>query len=394
MNLESYDLVVVGAGFYGATIAERVSALGQFKVLVIDKRNHIGGNAYSSFDSETGIEVHNYGPHLFHTSNSKVWEYVNRFTSFTTYQHRVFSSYRGQVYPMPINLGTICQFFGRQFTPDEARELIIQQSAELEGRVPGNLEEKAISLIGRPLYEAFIKGYTTKQWQTDPRELPEEIITRLPVRYNFDTRYFSDRYEGLPVDGYVKIFDRMLSSASIDLKLGLDFFDIKDQLPKGMPIVYSGPIDRYFNYSEGLLGWRTIDFERQTLPVDDFQGTFTINQADVDVPHTRTVEYKHLYPDRSYAKGKTIVVNEFSRSAAKIDEPYYPIDTAADKKSYLRYKARAELQSEVHFGGRLGTYRYWDMHQAIGAALLAADSEILPRVLRYRSSTTVNTTSR
>ena len=263
--------------------------------------------------------------------------------------------------------------------------VVLDGQRDVKGR-PANLEEQAISLIGKPLYEAFIKGYTTKQWQTDPRELPEQIITRLPVRYNFDTRYFSDRYEGLPVDGYGKVFERMLSSPNIEVKLGVDFFDLRGQIPKGMPIVYSGPIDRYFNYSEGLLGWRTIDFEHHTLPVDDFQGTFTINHADLDVPSTRSVEYKHLYPERTYTKGKTIVVNEFSRSATKIDEPYYPVDTAADKKTYLRYKARAELESDVHFGGRLGTYRYWDMHQAIGAALLAVEQDILPRVLRYRQT--------
>ncbi|MEO6610203.1 MAG: UDP-galactopyranose mutase [Aestuariivirga sp.] len=386
MNFADYDLVVVGAGFYGATIAERVCANGNLKVLLIDKRTHVGGNAHSSFDPETGIEIHNYGPHLFHTSNQKVWDYLNRFTKFTNYQHRAFASYRGQVYPMPVNLGTICQFFGKQFTPDEARQLIAEQSGELNGKAPRNLEEKAISLVGRPIYEAFIKGYTAKQWQTDPRDLPESIITRLPVRFNFNSRYFSDTYEGLPVDGYAKIFERMLASPNIDVKLGVDFFDIRHQLPKGLPVVYSGPIDRFFNYAEGALGWRTIEFEPQTLSIGDFQGTFQINHSDLDVPYTRTVEYKHLYPERDYPADKTIIVRELSRAAKNLDEPYYPIDTPADKKTYLRYKARAELESDVHFGGRLGTYRYWDMHQAIGAALLAAEQDILPRVVKYRRS--------
>ncbi len=386
MNFEAYDLVVVGAGFYGATIAEQVSEQGQLKVLLIDKRNHVGGNAYSSLDSETGIEVHKYGPHLFHTSNQKVWDYLSRFASFNNYQHRVFASYRGQAFSMPINLGTICQFFGRQFTPQEARQLIAGQADELGGRTPKNLEEKAISLIGRPLYEAFIKGYTTKQWQADPRELPEDIITRLPVRFDFNNRYFADTYEGLPTEGYAKIFERMLAAPGIDVRLGVDFFDIKSQIPKGMPIVYSGPIDRYFEYAEGPLGWRTIDFQRQTLPISDFQGTFQINHADPEIPFTRTVEYKHLYPERSYSPDKTIIVREVSRSAKHSDEPYYPIDASADKKTYLRYKARAALDPDVHFGGRLGTYRYWDMHQAIGAALTAAEKEILPRVVKFRES--------
>jgi UDP-galactopyranose mutase len=386
MNFSDYDLVIVGAGFYGATIAERISAQGNFKVLLIDKRNQVGGNAFSSFDPETGIEIHNYGPHLFHTSNQKVWDYVNRFTSFTNYQHRVLASYQGQVYPFPINLGTICQFFGKQFSPDEARRLIQEQASELGGRMPQNLEEKAISLIGRPLYEAFVKGYTTKQWQTDPRDLPQQIITRLPVRYNFDSRYFSDSYEGLPVGGYAKIFERMLSGTGIDVQLGQDFFDVRAQIPKGMPIVFSGPIDHYFDFAEGTLGWRTIEFERHTLGIGDFQGTFQVNHSDFDAPYTRTVEYKHLYPERAYPEDKTIIVNERSRWARNADESYYPINTAEDKKTYLRYKARADLEANVHFGGRLGTYRYWDMHQAIGGALLAAEQEILPHVFQYRSS--------
>ena len=386
MNFADYDLIVVGAGFYGATVAERVSSDSNLKVLLIDKRTHVGGNAHSSLDAQTGIEVHSYGPHLFHTSNAKVWDYLNRFTKFTNYQHRVFASYRGQIYPMPVNLGTICQFFGKQFTPDEARRLIAEQSGELNGTAPRNLEEKAISLVGRPIYEAFIKGYTAKQWQTDPRDLPESIISRLPVRYNFNSRYFSDTFEGLPVDGYAKIFERMLVSPNIDVKLGMDFFDIRNQLPEGLPIVYSGPIDRYFDYAEGALGWRTLEFERQTLDVGDFQGAFQVNHSDLDVPFTRTVEYRHLYPERNYPTDKTIIVRERSRAAQNLDEPYYPIDTPADKKTYLRYKARAELESDVHFGGRLGTYRYWDMHQAIGAALLAAEQDILPRVAKYRRS--------
>ena len=386
MNFADYDLIVVGAGFYGATVAERVSSDSNLKVLLIDKRTHVGGNAHSSLDAQTGIEVHSYGPHLFHTSNAKVWDYLNRFTKFTNYQHRVFASYRGQIYPMPVNLGTICQFFGKQFTPDEARRLIAEQSGELNGTAPRNLEEKAISLVGRPIYEAFIKGYTAKQWQTDPRDLPESIISRLPVRYNFNSRYFSDTFEGLPVDGYAKIFERMLVSPNIDVKLGMDFFDVRNQLPEGLPIVYSGPIDRYFDYAEGALGWRTLEFERQTLDVGDFQGAFQVNHSDLDVPFTRTVEYKHLYPERDYPSDTTIIVRERSRAAQNLDEPYYPVDTLADKKTYLRYKARADLESDVHFGGRLGTYRYWDMHQAIGAALLAAEQDILPRVAKYRRS--------
>jgi UDP-galactopyranose mutase len=369
IGLADIDLLVVGAGFYGATIAERAAAdLGK-KVLIIDRRTHIGGNAYNESDHETGIEVHRYGAHLFHTPSETVWNYLNRFTAFTNYQHRVFTSLKGQVYSMPINLGTICQFFGKRFSPEEARALVVAQAAELGDKPPTNLEEKAISLIGRPLYEAFIRGYTAKQWQTDPRELPEGIISRLPVRYNFDNRYFNDRFEGLPVDGYTAIFERMLDHPNIRIELGVDFFNIKPDLPEDLPMVYTGPIDRFFDYCEGELGWRTIDFEQEIKPVGDFQGTAVMNYADEDIPYTRILEFRHFNPERNYQTEKTVVVREYSRFAKRTDEPYYPIDTANDKAVYARYKARADAEKNVFFGGRLGTYRYLDMHQAIGAAL-------------------------
>jgi UDP-galactopyranose mutase len=377
-DFQNVDLIIVGAGFYGATIAERVSnELGK-NVLIIDRRSHIGGNAYSEFDQETGIEVHKYGAHLFHTPNATVWNYLNRFTSFTDYRHRVYSSYKDQVYAMPINLGTICQFFGKRMSPAEARALVSSQAAELGDRVPENLEEKAISLIGRPLYDAFIKGYTAKQWQTNPRDLPASIITRLPVRYNFDNRYFNDPYEGLPTDGYTAIFERMLDNPRIQLLLNTDFFEVKSSLPAGVPIIYTGPIDRYFDYSEGELGWRTIDFEQETLATGDFQGTAVMNYADEAVPYTRILEFRHFNPERQYQNEKTVIVREYSRFAQRQDEPYYPIDTRGDKELFLRYKQRAAAEKNIHFGGRLGTYRYLDMHQAIGAALKAYDTVVVP----------------
>jgi UDP-galactopyranose mutase len=374
--LSACDVLVVGAGFYGATLAERLANGMGKQVVVIDRRAHIGGNAYSERDAGTGIEVHKYGAHLFHTPNEAVWNYVKRFTAFTDYRHRVFTSYRDRVYPMPINLGTICQFFGRRLSPAEARALIAEQAGELGGKPPCNLEEKAISLIGRPLYEAFIRGYTAKQWRTDPRDLPEQIISRLPVRYTFDNRYFSDPYEGLPVDGYTAIFDKMLDSPLIDVRLGVDFFALKPSLRANPPIVYTGPIDRYFDYAEGELGWRTIDFELERLPLGDFQGTAVMNYADDEIPFTRILEFRHFHPERKYPDDRTVIVREFSRMAQRGDEPYYPIDTAADKAMYLRYKARADAETNVHFGGRLGTYRYWDMHQAIGAALKAYETSV------------------
>ncbi|WP_292899473.1 MULTISPECIES: UDP-galactopyranose mutase [unclassified Nitratireductor] len=376
MDFSQYDLVIVGAGFFGATIAERAaSELGR-RVLVIDRRDHIGGNAYTHTCPRTGIEIHKYGAHLFHTPNKVVWDYLNRFTAFTDYRHRVFTSYKGQAYMMPINLGTICQFFGRRMSPDEARALIAEQAGELAGHDPQNLEEKAISLIGRPLYEAFIRGYTAKQWQTDPRELPASIITRLPVRYTFDNRYFNDTYEGLPVDGYTAIFERMLDHERIEVRTGIDYFEIREQIPAGTPVVYTGPIDRYFDYRAGELKWRTIDFEEEVLDMGDFQGTSVMNYADEDIPYTRILEFRHFNPERSYQTEKTVITREYSRFAERRDEPYYPINTAQDKETYRAYRELADAEENVIFGGRLGTYRYLDMHQAIGAALKCFENEI------------------
>jgi UDP-galactopyranose mutase len=380
--LHQSDVLVVGAGFYGATLAEQLASKAGKQVTIIDRRSHIGGNAHSRVDPATGIEVHSYGAHLFHTPNRRVWDYVRSFSDFTNYQHRVYSRHHGKIYSMPINLGTICQFFGRAFSPDEARQLVLAQAAELAGRAPQNLEEKAITLIGRPLYEAFIRGYTEKQWQTSPRDLPESIINRLPVRYEFNNRYFNDPYEGLPTDGYTALFERMLSHPNIHVQLGIDYFDLKPQLPAAIPTIYTGPIDRYFDYSEGVLGWRTLDFDWEVQAVSDFQGTAVMNYADLDTPWTRIIEFRHFHPERDYQNETTIIAKEFSRFAERGDEPYYPIDTAKDRQTYRRYVERTRAETNVHFGGRLGTYKYWDMHQAIGAALKAFDGEVLKMLER------------
>ena len=372
------DLVIVGSGFFGLTVAERCASELDLKVLVLERRHHLGGNAYSEKDPETGIEVHQYGTHLFHTSNKRVWEYVNRFTDFTGYQHRVFARYQGQVYSFPMNLGLINQFFGRAHSPDEARALIAEQASEIATEDATNLEEKAISLIGRPLYEAFVKGYTAKQWQTDPTELSADIITRLPVRYTFDNRYFNDTYEGLPVDGYTAWLERMADHPNIEIRLETDFFDVAEEYRGRVPIVYTGPVDEYFGNSEGRLSWRTIDFETQTLDVDDFQGTGVVNANDPDVPWTRVLEFKHLHPERTYPPGRTIVVHEYSRAAEADDEPYYPINTAEDRVKLKKYRELAAREPLVLFGGRLGTYQYLDMHMAIGSALSMYDNKLKP----------------
>jgi UDP-galactopyranose mutase len=372
------DLIVVGSGFFGLTVAERVATQFGKRVIILDRRDHLGGNAYSEREPETGIEVHRYGAHLFHTSNKRVWDYVNQFTAFTGYRHTVWSIYSGRVYPLPVNLGTISEYFGRAFTPDEAREVIAEEAKEIDSANAANLEEKAISLIGRSLYEAFIRGYTKKQWQTDPTELPAEVITRLPVRYTFDNRYFNDTYEGLPVDGYTAWLEKMADHPNIEVRLNTDFFDVRGQIPAGTPIVYTGPLDRYFDNREGELGWRTLDFTREVLPVGNFQGTSVMNYADEDVPYTRIHEFKHFHPERESPADKTVIVKEYSRSAGPGDEPYYPINTPEDRRKLLAYRDLAAQEADVLFGGRLGTYKYLDMHMAIGSALSLVDNRLAP----------------
>ncbi|SFB01962.1 UDP-galactopyranose mutase [Amycolatopsis marina] len=382
-NFAGYDLIVVGSGFYGLTVAERAATQLGKRVLVLERRGHLGGNAYSEAEPETGIEVHRYGAHLFHTSNKRVWDYVTQFTEFTDYQHRVFAKYQGQVYTFPMNLALINQFFGKSHTPDEARALIAEQSSEIDTKDAQNLEEKAISLIGRPLYEAFVRGYTAKQWQTDPKELSASIITRLPVRYNFNNRYFNDTYEGLPVDGYTAWLERMADHENIDVRLNVDYFDVRAQIPAGTPTVYTGPLDRYFDYREGRLGWRTLDFEQEVVPTGDFQGTSVMNYNDQEVPYTRIHEFRHFHPERDYPADKTVVVREYSRFAKEDDEPYYPINTPDDREKLERYRELANTEAKernVLFGGRLGTYKYLDMHMAIGSALTAFDNKIAPHL--------------
>ncbi|WP_270238608.1 UDP-galactopyranose mutase [Kocuria marina] len=377
------DLVVVGSGLFGLTVAERAAREMGLKVTMIDRRSHLGGNAYSENEERTGIEVHRYGAHLFHTSNERVWEYVNRFTAFTNYVHRVYTRHKGEVFPMPINLGTINQFFRAAYSPGEARDLIREQAGELAGTDPQNLNDKGIQLIGRPLYEAFIKHYTGKQWQTDPKDLPASIISRLPVRYTYDNRYFNDTHEGLPVDGYTAWLERMADHPNIDVRLDTDFFDDSQEFSKSkvvgqVPVVYTGPVDRYFDYAQGDLSWRTIDLEEEVLDIEDFQGTSVMNYPDEDVPFTRIHEFRHFHPERDYTKDATVIMREFSRFAEKGDEPYYPVNTQADREKLLAYRDLAKEESSVLFGGRLGTYKYLDMHMAIGSALSMVDNKIAP----------------
>lgn len=380
-----HDFVVVGAGLFGLTIARELADSGR-KVLIIDKRDHIGGNAHSTFDPETNIEVHEYGSHLFHTNNRMVWDYVNRFTSFTPYVHRVYATHRGQVYPLPINLGTINQFFRANYSPDEARAVIARQTHMVNGITPNNLAEKGISLIGEPLYRAFIEGYTEKQWKTNAEDLSPDIISRLPVRYTYDNRYFDDTYQGLPVRGYADWMESMAHHPLIEVRLNTDFFDRSQPVNKGdivgnVPVVYTGPIDRYFDYQYGLLGWRTLDFEREVVGTRDFQGCPVMNYSDVDVPYTRIHEFRHYHPERDHrhSPDKTVIMREYSRFADADDEPYYPVNTAMNRTLLAQYRihVQTEKRRNVWFGGRLGTYQYLDMHMAIASALSLYRNEFL-----------------
>ncbi|MDO4666055.1 MAG: UDP-galactopyranose mutase [Actinomycetaceae bacterium] len=377
------DLVVVGSGLFGLTIAERCASTLGLKVVIVEKRGHLGGNAYSEKDPETGIEVHKYGAHLFHTSNQKVWDYVNQFTSFTDYVHHVYTNVGGEVYPMPVNLGTINQFFRSAYSPDEARALIKEQASEVAGKDVTDFRSKGISLVGRPLFEAFFQGYTAKQWQTDPEKLPAAIISRLPVRYNYNNRYFADRWEGLPQDGYAAWLETMAAHPNIEVRLNTDFFDKtqpynKDACVGKVPVVYSGPVDRYFDYCQGDLAWRTIDLEIEVLPTGDYQGTSVMNYGDLDVPFTRIHEFRHFHPERDYPTDKTVIAREYSRFAGREDEPYYPVNTATDREKYAAYRELAKAEPMVLFGGRLGTYKYLDMHMAIASALSRFENILRP----------------
>ncbi|SDM72722.1 UDP-galactopyranose mutase [Actinomyces ruminicola] len=378
------DLVVVGSGLFGATVAQRAAEELGAHVVVVERRDHVGGNAYSSPDPDTGIEAHRYGSHIFHTSNEQVWSYANRFTAFNDYRHHVYACHAEEIFPLPINLGTINQFFRTALGPEAARALIAEHAAEITAE-PANLEEKAISLIGRPLYEAFIRGYTAKQWQTDPTQLDAAIITRLPVRLNYNNRYFSDRHEGIPTGGYGAWVERMLDHPRIELRLGEDFLAgdgpiSRDACVGQVPVVYTGAVDRFFGHRCGALTWRTLDFDTRILPTGDHQGTAVINYPDADVPYTRIHEFRHYQPERPHPDDATVIMREYSRMAGPDDDPYYPVGTPADRARLARYqRLAAELEAQqVAFGGRLGSYRYLDMDRAIAAALDCFEKAVRP----------------
>ena len=361
-----YDYLIVGSGFFGATFARIATDAGK-SCLVIDKRDHIGGNAYS--ENIDGIEVHKYGPHIFHTNDDKIWNFINRFTEFNNYIHTPKAFARGKIYSLPFNMHTFSEMWGCT-TPQQALEVINSQRFLGE---PTNLEEQALSLVGKDIYELLIRDYTLKQWQKDPKELPSFIIKRLPLRFTFDNNYFNDKYQGIPIDGYTKMFERMLDG--IEVRLNTDYFQNKDYFNSiANKIVYTGKIDEYFNYEFGELEYRSLEFEHETHTIDNYQGVSQMNYCDLDVPWTRITEHKHFVKTKTH---HTIITKEIPTKWNRNKIPCYPVNDDVNQTRFKRYKDKSETLDNVLFGGRLSDYQYYDMHQVIGSAMKVSKKELL-----------------
>jgi UDP-galactopyranose mutase len=363
----SRSICIVGAGFSGAVIGRALAELGH-KILIIDERNHVAGNCFTERDARTGVMTHKYGPHIFHTSNEDVWNYICRFGEMTPYQHRVIAHFGARVFSLPINLLTINQFFSAQFSPAQARDYL-DRLGRKDIVDPENFEEQALSMMGDRIYHAFFRGYTRKQWGLEPRELPASILKRLPMRFDYDDRYFEHKYQAMPRQGYTDIIKNILDHPLIDVQLGRDF----ESLDGGFDhVVYSGPIDRFFHFELGRLGYRTLDFET-FYGVGDVQGTAVLNYCDEDVPWTRITEHQHFAPWERGTHKESILYREFSRLCDDNDVPYYPIRLVNEEAMLRKYIERAKASSGVTFVGRLGTYRYIDMDVCIAEALKTAD---------------------
>ena len=359
--MKRYDYLIVGAGLYGAVFARELTQRGK-SCLVIDRRNHIAGNIYT--EKMAGINVHKYGAHIFHTSDREVWEYVNQFAEFNNYVNSPLAVYRDELYNLPFNMNTFSKMWGIR-TPKEARQMIERQVAELGITEPQNLEEQALSLVGTDVYTKLIKGYTEKQWGRDCRELPAFIIRRLPCRFTYDNNYFNDRWQGIPIGGYTQMVEKMLEGA--DVLLQTDYFDlIREQPELAHTVVYTGCIDEFFGYRLGALKYRSVRFETEELPEENYQGNAVVNYTDREVPYTRVIEHKHF----EFGKQPTTVISrEYSAEWKPGLEPYYPVNDAENSALYAQYQQLAAQQENVIFGGRLGQYRYYDMDKVIRAAM-------------------------
>ena len=356
-----YDYLIVGTGLYGAICAYELNKLGH-KILLIDKRNHIGGNIYT--ENKEGINVHKYGAHIFHTSNKEVWDYINQFATFNNYINSPVAIYKNELYNLPFNMNTFSKLWGIK-TPQEAKEKIEEERKSCYVENPTNLEEQAINLVGKTIYEKLIKGYTSKQWGRACTELPPFIIKRLPVRFTYDNNYFNDRYQGIPEGGYTQIIEKMIEG--IEVKLNYDYFEHKEELDKVCSkVIYTGPIDQYFNYKYGALEYRSVRFVEEVLDCDNYQGNAVVNYTEEEVPFTRIIEHKHF---EFGTQQKTIISKEYSSTWSIGDEPYYPVNDEKNNALFEKYSNEAKLLSNVYFGGRLGQYKYYDMDKVIVEAL-------------------------
>lgn len=369
----NYNYLIVGSGLYGATIAQQAKKAGK-SVLVIDKRPNIGGNIYT--EKVEGINVHKYGAHIFHTNNKEVWDYVTSFVDFNRFTNSPVANYKGELYSMPFNMYTFNKMWG-VVTPEEAAAKIEEQKKEITGE-PKNLEEQAISLVGRDIYEKLVKGYTEKQWGRDCKDLPAFIIKRLPVRLTFDNNYFNALYQGIPIGGYTKLIEKMLEG--IEVRLNVDYLENKEELDKlAEKVIYTGPIDAYFDYKLGTLEYRSVRFENEILDKPNFQGNAAVNYTDRETPWTRIIEHKWFEfgkDENGNDLPKTVISREYSSEWKLGDEPYYPVNDAKNSTPYEQYKALAEAEDNVIFGGRLGEYKYYDMDKTIEVALAAAKKEL------------------
>ena len=361
-NGKKYDYLLIGAGLFNGVVARHLTDSGK-KVLVVEKRSHIGGNVYC--ENVEGINVHKYGAHIFHTNDREVWDYVNGFCEFNRYTNSPVANYKGELYNLPFNMNTFNKMWG-VVTPKEAFDVIEKQkkAAGTEDREPANLEEQAISLVGTDIYEKLVKGYTEKQWGRSCKELPAFIIKRLPVRYTFDNNYFNDRFQGIPIGGYNVIIDKLFEGC--DIRLQCDYFDHRKELDQEADrIVYTGPIDRFFDYSLGELEYRTLRFETEVLDEPNYQGNAVINYTDGETPFTRIIEHKHF---EFGTQDKTVITREYPAEYEKGMEPYYPVNDDKNQQLYLRYREKADELENVYFGGRLGEYKYYDMDKVIRSA--------------------------
>ena len=366
--MDCYNYLIVGTGLFGSIFAYEANKRGK-KCLIIDKRSHIGGNIYT--EEVEGINVHKYGAHIFHTSDKMIWDYIQQFADFNQYTNSPIAIYKDEVYNMPFNMNTFSRLWNIK-TPKEAKEIIEKQKEESGITEPKNLEEQAISMVGKDIYEKLVKGYTGKQWGRPCTELPSFIIKRLPVRFTYDNNYFNDLYQGIPIGGYTKIIEKMLTG--IDTKLNYDYFEHRDELNQiADKIVFTGMIDQFYDYKFGTLEYRSLRFETEVLDEENYQGNAVVNYTEYDIPYTRIIEHKHFEFGN---QPKTIITKEYPSKWEKGDEPYYPMNDEKNNTLYAKYKELADQENNVIFGGRLGQYKYYDMHNVIAEALKCVDKEL------------------